>query len=178
MRIITAIEKYEKQEGDILVFLAGGITNCDNWQNSVIDRIKQEEFGHNVVIANPRRESFPDTNNEKSFYKQVEWEFNMLEQANIFSVFFANSESVQPITMYELGRNIVRMKEKFPEDYSIRTIISVQRGYGRTQDVLVQTDLAYGFKMAEVVMTPYTHAERIITAINECHAVIEAEGNE
>ena len=37
MKVITAVEKYKPNYGDITVFLAGGITDCDNWQKRVID---------------------------------------------------------------------------------------------------------------------------------------------
>ena len=39
MKVITAVESYVPSEKDICVFLAGGITNCPNWQNEVIEEL-------------------------------------------------------------------------------------------------------------------------------------------
>lgn len=37
MITITAIEKYKKQTSDeIFTFLAGGITNCKEWQDAIL----------------------------------------------------------------------------------------------------------------------------------------------
>lgn len=44
--------------------------------------------------------------------------------------------------MYELGRNILRMQMRFPTDWQDRIIITVEDGYRRKQDVLIQTELA------------------------------------
>lgn len=82
------------------IFLAGGITNCKDWQKEVI---KELEF-ENISIFNPRQENFDITDKNASF-KQISWEFERLEQMDIFSMYFCNSESDQPICMYELGRN-------------------------------------------------------------------------
>lgn len=38
MKIVTAPEIY-KDNSNITCFLAGGITNCPNWQNEVIKNI-------------------------------------------------------------------------------------------------------------------------------------------
>lgn len=149
MKVITAPNEYIPNENDIKVFLAGGITNCRNWQKEVIDEFMQyvkvfhcnDDLYDRLVIFNPRRDSF-SINDFEAAQKQIEWEFYALEKADIFSIYFCNSDSDQPICMYELGRNIERMKQKFPKDYYERIIITCEAGYKRTQDVLIQTLLA------------------------------------
>ena len=154
---------------DIRVFLAGGISNCDNWQEKVIEELKEWETAknlENVVIDNPRRKHF-DIEQDSS-EEQIKWEFNKLEKCDIFSIYFCNSESVQPICMYELGRNILRMQEKFPDDWQVRIVISIEDGYSREQDVLIQSRLA--LKGTGVFIntkaTPESHASYIIEAID------------
>lgn len=143
MRVITAPEEYIRQPNDITVFLAGGITNCWEWQDKVIEILqnKKEVNLDNLVIFNPRRKDFP-INNPNASYEQIKWEFDMLEQCDIFSIYFCAGESDQPICMYELGRNICRMQMRFPTDWSMRLIITTEYGYKRVKDVSIQTMLA------------------------------------
>ena len=142
MRVITAPEFYIPQEHDITVFLAGGITNCPDWQSKVIKDLNVDNhYLGSLVIFNPRRENFPIWD-KSAAYAQIEWEYQMLERCNIFSMYFSSGESDQPICMYELGRNILRMQMRFPADWQDRIVISVEDDYIRKQDVLVQTELA------------------------------------
>lgn len=142
MRVITAPEFYIPQEHDITVFLAGGITNCPDWQSKVIKDLNVDNYYlESLVIFNPRRENFPIWD-KSAAYAQIEWEYQMLERCNIFSMYFSSGESDQPICMYELGRNILRMQMRFPADWQDRIVISVEDDYIRKQDVLVQTELA------------------------------------
>ena len=167
MKIITAPEEYIKQKDDIIVFLAGGISSCPNWQQEVINKIisQENEFDlSNLIICNPRRNQF-DINDPNASEKQIVWEFNWLEQCDIFSIYFCNSESVQPICMYELGRNIAKMKEKFPITFKNRIIISIENGYSRSNDVIIQTKLATNNKVKpfSVSLPIEYHAYFIIT---------------
>lgn len=141
MKVITAPESYTVQDGDVCCFLAGGITNCWDWQKHVIDKLSQYSDTEHLVLINPRRESF-DINDPTASDKQVEWEFNWLEKMDIFSMYFADSESVQPICMYELGRNLLRMQMRFPTKWQNRLVISSEFGYKRKFDVMKQTNLA------------------------------------
>ena len=146
MRIITAPYYYEPFTKDIKVFLAGGITNCPDWQWEVIKQLEDNYAYDSLVVFNPRRENFP-IGNKSAAYTQVAWEFEMLEKCDIFSMYFSSGDSDQPICMYELGRNILRMQMKFPTDWQDRIVISVEDGYRRKQDVLIQTDLATNSKV-------------------------------
>lgn len=144
------------------VFLAGGITNCKEWQKEVI---KELEFD-DISVFNPRQEHF-DVTDKSASYKQIVWEFERLEQMEIFSMYFCNDNSDQPICMYELGRNIVRMQNRFPNDWEKRIIISVEKGYKREADVLIQTQLCASKLFVESDATPNIHAHYIRNAIRK-----------
>lgn len=145
----------------IKVFLAGGITGCENWQKTVID-ILEKELPDDVLIYNPRREEF-DIESHISARAQIEWEFRHLEEMDVFTMFFAASNtSVGPICLYELGRYIPRMQMRFPTDWQNRIIIGIEAGYSRQLDVIEQVDLATGLQVCPVYnQTPEMHADRI-----------------
>lgn len=126
----------------IKVFLAGGITKCEDWQSLTIEGLTKFNLP-NLLVFNPRRSNF-DVTDPFASQKQIEWEFKYLNNMDIFTMYFANSESVQPICMYELGRHIERMMHRFPSDWKNRIIIGIEKGYSRTQDVIIQTKLAFG----------------------------------
>lgn len=132
MRVVTAPEYYTSSY--IKIFLAGGITNCHNWQRNVIDHLKYFEQYYpkleNVIIYNPRRDNFEDLSPEEE-YEQISWEHEYLKACDIFTCFFDASESVQPIVLYELGRWASKKEN----------IITVVEGYSRANDVLIQTAL-------------------------------------
>jgi hypothetical protein len=148
MKTITAIEKYEKRSSDeIFTFLAGGITNCKEWQNAVLNKLNEFEIDDNLIIFNPRRKNFP-INDPTASLDQIRWEFEYLEQCDIFSIYFDGpTQSDQPICFYELGRNLERMKTKFPENWDKRIIITVNYQFKRTADVVIQTMLASNSKI-------------------------------
>ena len=127
----------EEEPKYISVFLAGGITNCWDWQKEVEKYLADIE---EVSVINPRNDKF-DVTNAKASKNQIKWEFERLEKADIFSMYFCNSDSVQPICLYELGRNIVRMQQRFPNDWEDRIIISIENGYSREFDVIMQIKL-------------------------------------
>ena len=143
------------------VFLAGGITNCKEWQKEVIGKLACED----ISFFNPRQEHF-DITDKNASYKQILWEFERLEKMDIFTMYFCNDDSDQPICMYELGRNIVRMQNRFPSDWEKRIVISVEDGYRRKADVLIQTELATQDKVVvDTNATPNLHAQHIRLAV-------------
>ena len=160
MKLITAIEHYEKHPDDILCFLAGGITQCSDWQSEVIKELKKYDAEH-LVVFNPRRENFP-IHDPNASEEQIKWEFEQLQRMDIFSMYFCNSKSVQPICMYELGRNLVGMEHRFPDDFTDRIVVSVEKGYSREQDVRIQTKLAIPYDTPLFLnVSPKTHAKII-----------------
>lgn len=140
MKVITAPEYYEPHDKDITVFLAGGITNCPDWQSEVIKDLNVNNLS-SLIVFNPRRNNFP-IEDKSAAYTQIKWEYKMLEKCDIFSMYFSSGDSDQPICMYELGRNILRMQMRHPSDWQDRIVISVEDDYRRRQDVLIQTGLA------------------------------------
>lgn len=168
MRVITAPNEYTRKDSDICCFLAGGISNCHDWQTEVIKILESMELGgvniENLVIFNPRRKNFPG-NDYKVAEQQIEWEYKLLEQADIFSIYFS-SGSEQPICMYELGRNVLYQMQH-GNNWADRIIISVEDGYKRKLDVNVQIKLATGSKeFVTNSATPTIHAARIISKYN------------
>jgi hypothetical protein len=117
----------------IKLFIAGGIRNCPNWQNILIDRLSNEqqikdEIGYSnikIIIFNPRCKKIP---NEK---KQVKWEYDKLKQSDIISFWFSEG-SVNPITLFEYGSYID----------STNLIVGCHPKYERRRNVIIQTGLA------------------------------------
>ena len=148
MRVITAPEEYTPQREDVHVFLAGGIMDCPDWQSEVIERLSRKRATDHLVVLNPRRADFP-MHDPDAATEQINWEFNWLEKCDIFSMYFSEGESVQPICMYELGRNILRTQIRFPEDWHKRIIVSAEHGYKRIKDVQIQTGLACEYSVLD-----------------------------
>lgn len=134
IREIQAPDKPGPSSPSCRVFLAGGITGCRNWQQEVIDHLKYYEqiygnFGE-VQVFNPRRDNF-DVEDPSVTIEQIRWEHEWLKKCDIFSVFFEASKSVQPISLYELGKHA----------NGFNAVITVEKGYLREEDVLIQTAL-------------------------------------
>jgi hypothetical protein len=81
-----------------VIFLAGGISNCPDWQKEMILRFKDEEM---TVLINPRRKDF-DINDPTMSAKQINWEHKYLDQSDAV-LFWFPYQTVCPITLYELG---------------------------------------------------------------------------
>lgn len=118
------------------VFLAGGITNCPNWQDEVIKGLE----GTDCIILNPRRENFP-IDDPNASEEQITWEFHALNQCDIFSMWFSDAPSDQPICMYELGRQVALRQYK--ADYLHEIAVGVEPGYKREKDVFIQLNLIH-----------------------------------
>ena len=144
MKIFTAPEPVITDPKDIKIFLAGGITNCWEWQKELIE-VMQDKFTTSeldrMVLINPRRENFP-IDDPTAATKQIYWEYYNLERCDIFSMFFAKGDSDQPICMYELGRNIVKMQMRFPNTWKERIVVTAEEGYKRIKDVRTQMEYA------------------------------------
>lgn len=155
MKIITAIEPII--EGSPSVFLGGGITNCPPWQDFVLNAL-QPTHG---VIYNPRRADFP-INDPNAAAGQIEWEFRALEQADIFSMWFCNSASDQPICMYELGRHLAIRELRGELDL---VAIGVEPGYRRAYDVQKQVECVSPELAMRISTTLDAHVTRIQEAV-------------
>lgn len=112
------------------LFLAGGITNCPDWQQEVISDLKNLP---SLTIFNPRRKEFP-IDDPSASNEQIKWEFDFLKSATEIAVWFSQG-SINPIVLYELGI-WVNARPHIP------AFVGIDPGYVRTQDVITQTELA------------------------------------
>jgi hypothetical protein len=116
------------------LFLAGGITNVEDWQSKVCEELKDI---NDLTIYNPRRDNF-DTSNPNVQEEQMIWEFNHLRDANIL-MFWFSYETLQPITLYELG---MWANGRLFHGEKPRTVwIGIHPSYKRKEDVIIQTKL-------------------------------------
>jgi len=107
------------------LFLAGGISNCPNWQAEILSHLDNLD----IAVFNPRRKNFSlETGVNR---QQIEWEHTYLRKASIISFWFCK-ETLCPITLYELGAWSMTNKP---------LIIGLDPEYGRREDVEIQTKL-------------------------------------
>jgi len=163
--VIEAPNSYNLSGNEFTLFLAGGIVNCPDWRSVVIQKLYAYDKKHplsltNLTVFNPRRKNFP-IKDKSATRKQIEWEFRAIENSDIFSMWFCNSSSDQPICMYELGRELGR---NLGEDDI--NIIGVESGYKREQDVYIQTNLATDNSI-KISKTLDGHVKKIILAYKE-----------
>jgi hypothetical protein len=108
------------------IFLAGGISNCSNWQQDMVKLLAHTD----LTLVNPRREDFDITDPNASDF-QIRWEHRHLNKATAV-LFWFPPETLCPITLYELG---ARSTTKVP------IFIGIHPDYKRKFDVEVQTSL-------------------------------------
>lgn len=124
MKYIESPEVYIGREKSL--FLAGGITNCPDWQ----ELMRRALIDTDIVLFNPRRHNFPigDPNAAEA---QIKWEYNHLRKASMI-LFWFPEETLCPIVLYELGSWSITDKKLF---------VGVHPEYKRRQDVEIQTRL-------------------------------------
>lgn len=117
-------------KGALSIFLAGGITDCPDWQQEMRGLLVDTNF----VLFNPRRENFPihDPNAAK---EQIGWEYRHLGMADEI-LFWFPCETLCPIVLFELGRWSFRPSQKEKPIH-----IGVHPDYSRRQDVEIQIGL-------------------------------------
>lgn len=173
MKIINAPYDYDKKDNEICCFLAGGCSNIE-WQTKVMNELDKHTL-NNLVIYNPYNP------NIESPFKQIEWEFNYLNNYIndhfIFSVYF-DKYTDQPISMYELGRASVLCQEQcihigpwYDRSFNDRRticyywncgfpmVVSVHPEAPKKQDIICQCGLA---KVEVSQRTPEEHAKEIL----------------
>jgi hypothetical protein len=89
----------EFDDSNTYVFLAGGISNCPDWQVEMVARFK--DMPDDLVLVNPRRVRF-DTTDESVSGAQIEWEYRHINNATAV-IFWFPFHTLCPITLYELG---------------------------------------------------------------------------
>lgn len=132
------------------VFLAGGITDCVNWQEDVVGRLAHLD----IALFNPRRAAFP-MHDPAASEEQITWEFNALRDADLILYWFAGGPSVQPIALYELG---------FFAYLDKPIVVGCDREYLRRRDVEIQMKLARPhLRVRDSLDDVCNDAERIIS---------------
>lgn len=125
MNLITSPQNYH---GNIDVFLAGGISDCPDWQNETLKKFDNTA----LTIANPRRSQKFDKNGPLAS-EQIEWEFEMLNKTSTIFFWFPK-EALCPIALFELG--------KFIGQGNKNLIIGTDKEYVRRFDIIKQLELA------------------------------------
>jgi hypothetical protein len=125
MTYVEAPTEYESN-GTPSVFLAGGITACDDWQARMAAMLSPLD----LVVLNPRRKNFP-IDDPAAAEQQIRWEFRHLRRATA-RLFWFPSATLCPITLYELGSSSMTHVPLF---------IGTDPAYSRRQDVEIQTRL-------------------------------------
>ena len=107
------------------LFLAGGISNCPNWQEQAIELLGNTEG----TAINPRRsEKFT----EDIADEQIAWEHQALRVCDSV-IFWFPSETLCPITLFELG--------VFTQRKDTPIFVGTDLKYGRRFDVIKQLQL-------------------------------------
>ncbi|MCJ8279334.1 MAG: nucleoside 2-deoxyribosyltransferase domain-containing protein [Rivularia sp. ALOHA_DT_140] len=123
-KYIEVLEEFNGQGNAI--FLAGGISNCPDWQSQMVELLEPLPW----TILNPRRQNFP-IHDPDAARQQIAWEHKHLQLATAI-LFWFPQESICPITLYELGAWSMTDKLLF---------VGVHPNYPRRQDVEIQTSL-------------------------------------
>lgn len=125
MRYIECPQVYNRNERSL--FLAGGISNCPNWQSDLVKLLVDAD----LALLNPRRKFYPIDNHNLE-EEQIAWEFEHLARASAVSFWFTK-ETLCPITLYELGKQNSGNKTLF---------VGVHPEYSRKRDIEIQTKLS------------------------------------
>lgn len=161
MRVITAPQELKLEVNEFSIFLAGGIQKTEDWQKRVIQALSERFAGAPLVVMNPRRDNFP-IHDPNAAYEQIKWEYDMLDQADIFSMYFAEGDTDQPICMYEYGKHLERHATR--NDFKT-LVVSAEPKYRRYQDVMIQTSLVN--PAIKVGQSLEEHVAKIIACIEE-----------
>lgn len=117
------------------IFLAGGITNCRNWQAEAIIHLSHTPF----TVLNPRRENFP-IHDPSASRAQIAWEFHAFDMVD-HVIFWFCRETLCPIVLFELGKQLYRYDLHQRVAGSLKLFIGMDNDYQRRQDVEIQTSL-------------------------------------
>jgi hypothetical protein len=126
MKYVEALTDYMCAGTDMTLFLAGGITNCPDWQMEMVGRLADTD----LTILNPRRANFP-MDDPNASEEQIKWEHKHMNRVDAI-LFWFPPETNCPITLYELGMWNPRPKKIF---------VGCDPCYSRIVDVRVQTTL-------------------------------------
>jgi Nucleoside 2-deoxyribosyltransferase like len=151
LRHVVAPELFD---GDgLVVFLAGGITGCPDWQQAAVSLLAEVD----ATAMNPRRPGriadAPDIAAE-----QVAWECRYLSRADVVLFWFPPGPAVQPIALYELGKIAAGTKP---------IAVGADPGYRRRLDVVLQ--LSHARPDVPVLPTLTATAEQVKRLLPGAH---------
>jgi hypothetical protein len=126
-KVVLAPNPYTKDPSRKAVFLSGSIESVTpNWQTRVTTALSHLP----ITILNPLRTDWDSTWREdisdERFHKQVLWELEMMEAADILAIYFA-PDTQAAITLLELGLSAK----------SGRVLIACPRGYWKRGNIQV-----------------------------------------
>lgn len=133
MKYVEAPDRVPIETQGPILFAAGGITGCPDWQKELQDLLSEVPG----VYLNPRRAVFPMDKPEEA-ERQIRWEHVGLRMATAISFWFAK-ETIQPIVLFELGSALERWHVAPGNPRAL--FIGVHPDYPRRQDVEIQTKL-------------------------------------
>lgn len=135
MQYVEAPKQMPVPTGMKVLFLAGGITNCPDWQKELVDKL-----GHiqNLLVLNPRRKNFPIHDPDASL-EQIRWEHQYLRVAGGITFWFARG-SLNPIVLFEYGKELGRREGEHHKELK-QLFVGCDPEYERIRDVKIQTGL-------------------------------------
>jgi hypothetical protein len=119
-------DEYDDFDTYLHIFLAGGITDCPNWQMVVVKAL----WDLPIFLYNPRRNNFP-IHDPNAALEQITWECHYLNKSDVITFWFAK-ETLQPIVLFELGKMCMTYKQ---------LLIGIHPEYPRKKDVEIQLSL-------------------------------------
>ncbi|GAA2312577.1 nucleoside 2-deoxyribosyltransferase domain-containing protein [Streptomyces nigrescens] len=150
MRYVEAPDEFTGF-GGVCLFLAGGISDCPDWQRIVTAALEDLD----ITVFNPRRATFP-LHDPTAEAAQVGWEYRHLRRADLLVFWFPDSPSHQPIALYELGMAAAQ---------DVDLVVGADLGYVRRTNMLAQLDHA----------RPGLHVHSTLAATTEaCRSAIQA----
>lgn len=125
---------FEHGENKLLNQQWNFLNDTINYRNDKSDKMKEQRIEHNpnLIVFNPRRNDF-DLNNKDMTREQIAWEYRQINACQAISFWFT-SDTIQPITLFELGKCLM-MKEK-------KLFVGFDPSYERAEDIEVQVGLA------------------------------------
>lgn len=138
------IDYLNKKEDSPILFLAGGISNCPNWQDIAAEKLSSL----NIVLLNPRREAWDDSIQD---YEQIKWEFDAIQKSTHI-IFWFTPDTTNPITLFEYGKELVKRNKVM--------YVGCHPDYVKKNDVYIQSQLEFGddFKL-------YDSLENLLDAV-------------
>lgn len=95
---------------NIDLFIAGGISNCPDWQTDAVALLMPIIASQSLVVANPRRSEGIPFNSPEAAY-QIRWEHDALTRTSTI-LFWFPKESICPIALFELGAALERPNQQ------------------------------------------------------------------